>query len=969
MKKNCLIIVTLLSGLLLSSCNTPNTPKKDFENVEFSSASYVYDGRQHILDAVKGVDDKTTITYKGREYHSDVGEYSASATLSKKGYNDLTLYATLTITNADFSGISFTDKTYDYNGQEHSITAAGMPSFASVTYQNNVAINVGVYEAVAIISADNYNTLELHATLTINTASITGISFYSASYVYNGTEREIKVTGNIPSGVTVEYTNNKRTNVGSQTATAVLSGYGYATKTLTTTLTINPATFTGITFDSLTITYDGKPHSITPTGVPSFASVAYENNGQTAVGVYYVKAIISADNYNTLELTAILRIKTRSISGVALSDLTVEYDGNEHELVVSGTIPEGVTVEYTDNVRKDVGEQKVTATLSGEGYETLVLVAYLTVTAREITGITFEDGSFYYDGEEHGIYISGTLPTGVTVEYTDNTRTSIGSTYAKAVLSGEGYDSKVLWALITIIDPDAKDDEIECSYKKNRFFEESGTTNNNGTGKLITNRGDSVEFAYSGFGDGGSENWHTIEVGGYFYNTVPVNCFNDMVLSFAEGYEEFRIYYSYDGVFTTAQSKDCRTGFSGFISDSVLYDYHPLYFKIENIDDEPIILEKITIYFDLDLANPYVTLSSSDTNQGSVSGGGYRKPGDKITVSATAKSGYVFDAWYSNGSIVSFKSDYSFKMPDHDIELIASFVTTKQHQWDLDHGVRPVVDEVNKKATYGLYPQTHVKSQIYINALNNLESPEANGWYLLEGEYYAKVVATPHEFANGYIPEFDDGIQIIEGETYWFKCEPIEWRITHHNFNGTIYLLSEKLLNFMPFYKNRSAREIDGVTIYANNYEYSDIRVWLNGEFFNSAFCLDNNSVATTTVYNDKSTTAKGTSSYCCNTTYDKVFLPSYNEVATYSYGFSSDDDRRSFTTDYNRAIGATFMNSDEDDYIFFTSTYWTRSPDDTLYGNLPYIVSSVSSTGYMWHDWVTETANCVRPAISLNIF
>lgn len=67
----------------------------------------------------------------------------------------------------DFTGITFNDVTVTYDGEEHAVTCSGVPSNATVTYSNNKATEVGVYNATAVISMDGYNTLTLNAKLTI----------------------------------------------------------------------------------------------------------------------------------------------------------------------------------------------------------------------------------------------------------------------------------------------------------------------------------------------------------------------------------------------------------------------------------------------------------------------------------------------------------------------------------------------------------------------------------------------------------------------------------------------------------------------------------------------------------------------------------------------------------------------------------------------------------------------------------
>ena len=130
-------------------------------------------------------------------------------------------------------------------------------------------------------------------------------------------------------------------------------------------------------------------------------------------------------------------LKDYDMSGITFEDKTVTYDGNEHELNISGTLPEGVTVTYENNENVNAGTYEVTAILKGNGYNTLTLKATLTINkaSYDMSGITFEDKTVAYDGNEHELNISGTLPEGVTVGYTNNKLTEVGSINVIAVFS------------------------------------------------------------------------------------------------------------------------------------------------------------------------------------------------------------------------------------------------------------------------------------------------------------------------------------------------------------------------------------------------------------------------------------------------------------------------------------------------------------------------------------------------------
>ena len=197
MKKKLFFLIPALLGLFISSCggggNTPkpssgggdpssseeqDPTKENFTGVTFESASYVYDGQPHILAEVTGAPENTTISYTGRSEYANVGTYDASAKLTKEGYNDKTLTATLTITPATFTGYTYESKSVKYDGAEHindiqlvGTFPQGTTTTETVKDSNGTvvtsAIEVGTYNYTCVVSNSNYNTLTLTAQLTI----------------------------------------------------------------------------------------------------------------------------------------------------------------------------------------------------------------------------------------------------------------------------------------------------------------------------------------------------------------------------------------------------------------------------------------------------------------------------------------------------------------------------------------------------------------------------------------------------------------------------------------------------------------------------------------------------------------------------------------------------------------------------------------------------------------------------------
>lgn len=278
----------------------------------------------------------------------------------------------------------------------------------------------------------------------------------------------------------------------------------------------------------------------------------------------------------------------------------------------------------------------------------------------------------------------------------------------------------------------------------------------------------------------------------------------------------------------------------------------------------------------------------------------------------------------------------------------------------LYYGKTPILSEDGKTLTYGLYPQTNVNDSTLVSALNALTTPESNGWYLYDDVYYAKLSASPH--ISNYV--FDNGTTIVSGTTYWFKCEPITWNVLSNN-DGKFYILSSVLLDAHRYNASWSGTDENGR--YANNYEYSEIRSWLNDDFYNSAFALDNSYIQTTTVDNSAATTHSTSNSYACANTEDKVFLPSYQDYINSSYGFSastnSSNTRYCKTTDWARARGAYYYTSSGS--YQYNGFYWTRSPDGSYFSNNAWFVSN---DGPLHSTFVTWTYYSVRPSLSIKI-
>lgn len=223
------------------------------------------------------------------------------------------------------------------------------------------------------------------------TYDMTGVTFGGAQYTYDGAAKSLLIAGTPPTGVTVSYENNGKTEAGTYDVVAHFAGdenYN-AIADMHASLVILKSDIAGLAFADSRLTYDGAAHSIAVTGtLPTGVSVSYFLNGAafsgaTDAGSYEVVAHFTVNgNYNNVpDMTATLTIDKATVSGITFEGATLTYDGEEHSIVITGTLPAGVSVAYTDNVGTDAGDHMAVATFTQTG-DNYVLPEPLTAALR-----------------------------------------------------------------------------------------------------------------------------------------------------------------------------------------------------------------------------------------------------------------------------------------------------------------------------------------------------------------------------------------------------------------------------------------------------------------------------------------------------------------------------------------------------------------------------------------------------------
>ena len=354
---------------------------------------------------------------------------------------------------------------------------------------------------------------------------------------------------------------------------------------------------------------------------------------------------------------------------------------------------------------------------------------------------------------------------------------------------------------------------------------------------------------------------------------------------------------------------------------------------------ESVKLEELGEYGNIPLENP----------EGNVS---FNKDGTFTVVSG-------FNGWYIgsiNGEkVTSITYDLLSKYSvDGKITLHAG--------WDVN-GPRDYLrfdeyDELNENGEYilfGRYPQQLKAEDVNIIGKSDKYDEYYEG---SDGEYYVKVTASPYE--SGYTFLNENGIE--NGREYYFKVMPIKWRILQsypeNGYNKAI-LFAENILANRAYDSSNDGNE--------SKYADSELRAWLNRDFYNAAFtvkdCID-----ITEVDNSAASTGWQSNGFATENTEDKVFVLSRQESVNPNYSFSTsyteyDSARRKVVTDYARATGA-FMNTDSTyKGCEGTGFYWLRSPYN-YYGHNAHFVYFYGSSSN--HYNVNTTYFGVVPAITL---
>ena len=335
---------------------------------------------------------------------------------------------------------------------------------------------------------------------------MSGVKFESQSFVYDGTEHELVISGTLPEGVSVTYENNKLTDVGSIEAVAHFTHENekVTIPDMKATLTVTKAEgdVGEISFEDKTVAYDGTEHELVISGtLPEGVAVTYTANKLTMPGTIEVTASFTSDNPNlTYEsMTATLTVTKAVINeaDVQLVEDSFVYDGMEHSVDV--VLPEYINYTLVNSKATDAGNYTCLILFDEATVDSQPIARSWTIEKAEFSNdvlehIVFADASYTYDGSEHSLALSGAdaLPEGSTVSYSaNNSLTKPGSVEVTATIRNKNYNDKTFTATLSV-----NRAQIDMS----GVLFEGTQTEYDGTAKSVaaTQLPENVEASYSG---------------------------------------------------------------------------------------------------------------------------------------------------------------------------------------------------------------------------------------------------------------------------------------------------------------------------------------------------------------------------------------------------------------------------------------------------------------------------------------
>lgn len=417
----------------------------DLSNATFADTSIEYDGNEHTIVYQGTLPNGLTISYEGKG--TTVGEYDITATYSGDftNYNEIAPKTVkLTITPHLVSKPQSDDRIFTYNKKEQTYKITQSDYY---TVSNNVQTNADIYYVTYELKDKENTSWEDNTTNNISfpfiikkaTYDISSISLSNKTVEYDGKPHTLEITGTLPKGLTYEPIEGMHTEVGTYDITIkfISDDPNYEPiDNMVATLHILKIGVDKPTLDNTKYVYNGQEQTY---NVSSSSLYTVTNNTQTDAGTYDVHITLKdpdhyswkGDDDNSQALTYKFTINKAiyDMSDITFESEEITYDGKAHQIKIKGTLPDGVSVNYTGQ-GTNVGVYNISATFSSteitnQNYEAIAQKQVtLTINPFIVNRPAQDTTSFVYNGKEHTYNIAKSEYYNVLNH--SNTRTDAG---------------------------------------------------------------------------------------------------------------------------------------------------------------------------------------------------------------------------------------------------------------------------------------------------------------------------------------------------------------------------------------------------------------------------------------------------------------------------------------------------------------------------------------------------------------
>ena len=294
---------------------------------------------------------------------------------------------------------------------------------------------------------------------------------------------------------------------------------------------------------------------------------------------------------------------------------------------------------------------------------------------------------------------------------------------------------------------------------------------------------------------------------------------------------------------------------------------------------------------------------------------------------------------------------------------------------------------------FGSYPQTKVEDESILAELNALKLDWKTKNYYTDndssalaqsmsyadidlngdGKYDYRAIRINNDLSfcyqeNSYYGTIQEKNGYNRNEIYYFKYEPLQWRVLDADEG---YLMCNNTIDSLPFQsvvyeKDGESFNSKDYTSYANDWETSSIRKWLNNDFYNDAFSDAEKEIIKTSKLTNKNNDGLPSgpdldnSKYDGSDTEDKIYLPSASDVNNYMGNYSAN--KRLKGTDYSQSQGChTSRDEINPDMNYYGYSSWMlRTAILSNYISIVTIDGAVDES-IITHSWKCGTVPALK--------